>query len=211
MISHKHKAIFVHVPKTAGSSIGSFLGEKGFDAVKPLGGANDDVTGAYLNGAAWRIKRNLLDVWGDYFKFAFVRNPWESLVSCWKNRRSARRYDNFSDFIKGYPFNIDSSPFQCSSGHHYTDIRWHTIPQFTHISDEAQNVLVDFIGRFENLQEDFNVVCDKIGIPRQELPHKNKSKNKHYTEYYDDDAAIELVAKKYAKDIEMFGYEFGGQ
>ncbi|MCG8363032.1 MAG: sulfotransferase family protein [Pseudanabaenales cyanobacterium] len=70
-------------------------------------------------------------------------------------------------------------------------------------------LVIDFVGRFENLQSDFDRVCDRMGIEQQPLPHKNvMNRKQHYTEFYDDESQA-LVKALYHQDIEYFGYEFG--
>ena len=137
----------------------------------------------------------------DYFSWSFVRNPWDRLLSTYINK-IINKHDNgigydwsqsksFKDFIlKVKNANI-------------TDCNRHIRSLYTFFPKD-----IDFIGKLENLQQDFDIICDKIGIPRQQLPHKNKTNHKHYTEYYDEETK-QIVAEKYAKDIECFGYKFG--
>jgi hypothetical protein len=145
----------------------------------------------------------------NYFSFSIVRNPWDRLLSCYtqkivkqkppagQKRPAYFRWElnyqkpSFKDFIRIIAENKNIK----------RDRHWDLYHNIIPVSD------IDFIGRFENLQEDFNIVCDKIGIPQQQLPHQNKSKHKHYTEYYDDETR-QIVAEKYAKDIEYFGYTY---
>ena len=87
----------------------------------------------------------------------------------------------------------------------------HIIPQVSLIPDD-----IDFIGRFENIIEDFNTMCDKIGMGQQTLPHKhyrtykhiNKGVDNHYTEYYNKETK-DIVTKMYREDLEVFGYKYG--
>ena len=71
-----------------------------------------------------------------------------------------------------------------------------------------ENIVVDFIGRFEKLQEDFDYVCEQIGVKSIKLPHVKKTEHKHYTEYYNDEM-VKIVEDVYISDITRFDYKFG--
>ena len=185
MISHKHKFIFVHVTKTAGTTIRW-----------AMEGNYDELHDPHHLGIS-EIKEKLSDqIFKSYFKFGTIRNPWDREVSRYKfilanGKRVSKLYEFTLDGFKNYLINFNK----------YNSLNYNVLKI-------DGNIGVDYIMKFENLQKDFNVVCDRIGIPRQQLPHKNKTKHKHYTEYYDDETR-ELVAEKYATDIEHFGYKFG--
>jgi hypothetical protein len=183
-----HKFIFVHIPKTAGRSIEKYL--LNFDSIRERQ-PHHSIT-EYIK----RVRN-----FNSMFKFSFVRNPFERLLSEYFYIRKMKGCKCKSSFDSEYntfkKFVISNAMEKCSFENHSS------------LQIEMANPkYMNFIGRFENLQEDFNTVCDKIGIPHQELQHKNKTKHKHYTEYYDDETRS-IVAEKYAKDIEYFGYEFG--
>ena len=154
-----------------------------------------------------------IEKFSSYFKFTFVRNPWSRVVSCWKSKieegeekrkmrggpkiNATLREANllgctFPEFVRylGEESNV------------FRDPHWHPLSSYLPMHE------LDFVGKVENLKEDLYTVCDKIGILREELPHNNKTKQKHYTEYYDDETR-KIVAEKFAKDIEYFGYKYG--
>jgi len=68
-------------------------------------------------------------------------------------------------------------------------------------------LLVDYIGKFENLDQDFHRICNIIGIPDIELPNIGKSKHKNYKKYYND-YTRNLIVEHFKEDIELFDYTF---
>jgi hypothetical protein len=77
------------------------------------------------------------------------------------------------------------------------------------LCDHHDKLLVDFVGRFENLETDWAHVCGRIGIAYQPLPHKNATARQPLGQYYDEDT-IALVARHWAGEIGMFGYRYPG-
>lgn len=192
MISHKHKYIFIHIPKCGGTSMESFLlSLEGIERPKSLAKLPKEIKKRYhlnsgVKGHAFH-KEFDITLRKKYFSFTFVRNPFDRAVSEYRWDLQFKN-STFLDFLqKQEKWQIRHNHSQCE------------------FIDED----MDFIGRFENLQADFDIVCERIGIPQQKLPHKNKTEHKHYSEYYNDETR-QIVAQKFAKDIEHFGYEFGG-
>lgn len=197
MISHKNKCIFIHLPKNAGGSIETALTGTGWVNIRDKGFK-------VQHEPSWSLEKRYANYWDEYFKFSFVRNPWDLVISnfVWSTHQEPNT-DQLKWFILNIEDSVDSSFLDENS-----QATW-TCQQHSFLFGPNGENHMDFIGRFENLQQDFETVCDKIAIPRQCLPHKNKSTHTHYTEYYDCEARA-LVAEVFAKDIEYFGYEFEG-
>ena len=201
MIDNENKFFFIHIHKTAGTTI-----EKAF--TPSAGNFENEVP--HKHQTAYGMKKRFPKEWGEYFKFSFVRNPWDWLASrfFWQRQFHGQWKDlSFEKFIPllclgGKEGSRRESLYQ---GDMLELVRY---GQYPFLSDENNNIIVDFIGRFENLQADFNKVCDKIGVSHKQLGLSNTSKHKHYTEYYND-YTEKLVREKYAIDIETFGYKFG--
>jgi hypothetical protein len=204
LISTEKKLLFVHIQKTGGTSIGHVLRRCVPDAREFLG-THDH--------ALW-AKKALGADYDNYFKFAFIRNPWDRLVSWYimikeKGASSPRndlnrlwRYvlnnsQNFEEFLLNCTDTIEDVDGQKSFLYNQVD----------YISDEHGDKMVDFVGRYENFAADARTLFERIGIARAEIPHVNKSQHLHYSSYYTEQTR-ELVAERFRKDIEAFGYDF---
>jgi hypothetical protein len=227
MICREFNCLFVHVPKTAGQSIEQFfMNALGLDwdrdREKLLLQANDDPGRgteklAHLSATEYtRCGYVEPEAFSGFFKFSFVRNPWDRILSEYRYRNYFQ-HRSFRDFV------LNKLP---KPG--WDDQYRHVMPQYDMLHDEQGNLLVDYVGRFESLQQDFDHVCGVLGISPSVLPHRNPSDKKSRdlkrkfrnilyrngenglrdaSDFYDDEIR-DAVARYYRKDIETFGYEF---
>ncbi len=209
ILSHSKRFIFVHVYKVAGISIRR--------ALQPYNNLTSSDFPWYMNLKfsfgkryeflpnwsinhikAREIKKYLpVEVFNNYFKFCFVRNPWDWQVSLYhftlqyENHPQHKRISKMKTFDEYIEWRI------------HNDFKL----QKDFIYAKNNDILVDYVGRFENLQEDFNEICLRLEIPTVDLPKANISKHKYYKEYYND-YSRDLVAKAFKEDIELFHYDF---
>jgi len=181
MISHSDKCIFIHIPKVAGQSIETFfLRRNGLSweqraplLLRPkmtLDPAAAPGRLAHLRAADYVNLRYVSEeLYNSYFKFAFVRNPYSRIVSFYKYLGYENRC-NFEYFTKVELKKLLENP----------DKGYFVFPQWTFlyiadISFSASECLVDYVGRFETLDNDFSYVLKQLGIPDQNLPYVNQS------------------------------------
>jgi chondroitin 4-sulfotransferase 11 len=153
------------------------------------------------------IQKSKTRKYKDYFKFAFVRNPYDRLVSCYTNKISGKS-EMFLKHNKKFKTEISFKEFvRVVSSIPNKKLDRHLKPQYLFLTDKKGNLIPDFIGKFENINEDFKKACKKAGIENPpELPKKNPSKRKKdYKDYYDEETK-KLVQERYRKDFELFGY-----
>ena len=203
MICTRRNIVFVHLRRTGGNSVEAALGgivllDRWFrrtdawdnDLHRGRSWYKRDRRGHRIHATAAEIKALHPAEFDRCFRFAFVRNPWEQMASLYgRLHPQDRGFAGFRAWLHGF------------------DLAPGTVPQAS-LFDAAGRCLVDFIGRFERLQDDFDEACDRAAIPRCRLRHTNAAAGRDLATVYDTETHA-LVARLFAADIARYGYEFG--
>lgn len=210
LLSYAHQFIFIHIDRTAGTSIQQALAPdrcrtRGASWQRRLGwlGGVNAVSGLYPSiqfrehVTAARVKQCLpTAVYAGMLKFAFVRNPWDRLVSRYAyllrlqehpRHRLVSRMPTFADYLRW-------------------EIRRAKMHQHSYVTDGNGKLIVDYLGRFETLHTDIAEIGRRLGM-QLALPHVNSSAHDDYRSYYTAETR-HWVAQAFQRDLDLFGYSF---
>lgn len=220
IVSHRLKYIFFHVPKTAGTSIAKILLNRPF---------MPDTIGKWEGMPKHKLKEKPLMDWNlkqhstveqarqyfeehtnynfdEYFKFAFIRNPWDRQVSIYEYYMQSvlnQKNPSYKNVELAHKYKDEPAT------KFLTEVVSPTQSDF--ICDQQGNLGVHFVGKFENIKEDLKAIVSNImpGLSAQawNLEHLNKTKRKPYQEYFDKESEL-AIAETHKKDIELGGYTF---
>jgi hypothetical protein len=204
LISESKSFLFVHVQKTAGTSLAEILKPHALNPASgrmnklasDLGLVRDWRKFHFRKHANLRKAQSVIPapVYDGLFKFAFVRNPWERLVSWYQ-------------YVQRTPSHEDCRPGETFADFAARFLEKPRRAQWWMIEDRNGGMGLDYVGRFENLNDDIAHLCQRIGIKAQILPHRNKMADKDYRTFYDDRLAL-AVKNTWAREIDAFGYTF---
>jgi len=218
LISYSHQFIFFHVAKTAGMSMREVLQgcaqepEK-FKIRRPPLMIGDQPNRMYevwqallLHAKARDAQKELpADVFTSFFKFGFVRNPWDWQVSMYYFILRENTYAKH-ELVKGLRGFEEYVEWVVSTSDPYP--KGTPKLQSEMLTDAQDNLLVDFVGRYETLTQDFRQLCQRLKIEAS-LPHLNATVHRDYRTYYNEHTK-QLVATHFQADVELFGYTFDG-
>jgi hypothetical protein len=218
LISYSHQFIFFHITKTAGSSIKESLKNYAQELQKFKINRPPKMLGEQINplyemweSFLWHAKARDAqkelpeEVYNRFYKFAFVRNPWDWQVSYYHfilkekahiKHQFVKSMDGFEEYLQ-WVINT-KNPFPKGATKLQKDI----------ITDSTGKLIVDFVGRYETLEADFSTICQVLNL-QATLPYLNQSKHQDYQSYYNEKTR-KLVEEHFQEDIALFGYTFDG-
>lgn len=212
LVSHKLQLLHIHVPKTGGTTINSVLRDWDKNA-KPL-------TRRAHEPAAF-VAEAYPDEFENYIKIASVRNPWARAVSLYNYRRASletRQHENWPphwpsqnevagmDFLQFLQKGASESECEICPPRDANRTVWLEPSCSAWLSIEGQ-ICVDRVLRTETLDDDLRALCKDLGAPSSQIPHLNKTTNRSYQSYYNDQTRA-FIAERYRADVSTFGYAF---
>ncbi len=209
-VSHQLKLIHVHIPKTGGSSVNSWLKsmDPNIESLSPR--PHEPVTNLIELSPAEMVT---------YHVFCVVRNPWARAVSLFhfRKKRTESQPPHWPSRTEINTLSFRETVLKSKNqSREYAEkcppsavpeVAWLEPSCFAWINAN-EKLAVNQVCRLENIHEDIKLIGEKVGRTLPPFPHKNASQHSHYTEYYDEETK-EIVAQRYKKDIEHFGYTFG--
>ena len=206
IVSHRHRFVFAAIPKTGTHSVRHALrAHLGPDDIEQ---ARLFVEKTFPIPELARIGHGHIslaevrpflgeEAFGGYLKFAFVRNPFDRFIS----------YCAFATSREG---TFDRDPKRVMRHFLFTAPPMQHIifrPQHLFIAGPDGALLADVVGKVEEMQASYDAVAARIGIATTPLDHANRSRRGAYRDYYDQET-IDGVAKIYARDLDLFGYDY---
>ena len=210
MISYELKCIFIHIPKCGGSSIERTLWPRPEDLNEAnlywgfiSKYRNKYQTGGLQHLLASQVREEVgMKIFETFYKFAFIRNPWDRVVSQFAYMQQRPDLMDYVGMSQETEFKAYLELIQQKE-----HVQW--MPQHRFLLDEDGTLLVDQIGRIESLKTDFSSILAKLNLNKSaQLTHANRSDRQPIEKYYNDRETVEIVANIYSEDIKLFGYCF---
>jgi len=188
------KAIFIHIPRTGGTSIRkmfgfNYLGSPAEFANPPI---DFSLHPRFTIPQHAKVVKDMmtLEEWNSYYKFIVVRNPWERVLSHYLFLKNAGHTDiHFHDWVIRFK--------GCAQWKKAYSV-W--------FRDDNGNILVDEIVRFEDFENSMKIIAKRFSLSKK-IPKLNKTVHDHYSSYYTEESK-KIVGDLYEDDINYFGYKF---